>query len=73
MMTNLFFIIGGLVLFIYAAKQKNNTNKQISFPIPLGILSILFGLFRWNDFVVGEFIVGISALLIIITNFIKKK
>lgn len=63
-MNELFFLAGGIFFLGYAIKQKNNKARTIKYPVAMGILSILFVLFLWNDYVIGEIIVGVPVVIL---------
>lgn len=64
LMSNLFFLMGGIFFLGYAIRQKNNKARTIKYPVMLGILSILFAFFIWNHYVIGEIIVAVPAIIL---------
>ncbi|MCH1625260.1 hypothetical protein [Fredinandcohnia quinoae] len=73
MIIELFFIIGGISMFFYAIKQKDNGDRTVKFPVLTGIALLLFGTFYYFDNKPGSLLTGIAVITLSFGNNLLKK
>lgn len=73
MITDIYFVVAGICFWVYAFKHKDNLNREIQFPVVLGIISILVVVFDKLNYEILTVLSSFLGLFLVIVNTNRNK